>query len=156
MNNIYRDLTPIEVMKALEQVETRTKYEKLAYRLLPKSMKEKVERNPAVAFVGRTAFFPDLFLREEKICIEIDGGYHHKRYFEDLNRDRAFRERGFVVIRIKNEDTCVDVVFWQRLLEGLEGSEVNREDIRPFVNELRQMINDEIRSWTSMPEDFIE
>ena len=34
MNNIYRDLTPIEVMKALEQEEKRTKYEKLAYRLL--------------------------------------------------------------------------------------------------------------------------
>ena len=71
MNNIYRDLTPIEVMKALEQEEKRTKYEKLAYRLLPKSMKEKVERNPAVAFVGRTAFFPDLFLREEKMCIFV-------------------------------------------------------------------------------------
>ena len=131
MNNIYRDLTPIEVMKALEQEEKRTKYEKLAYRLLPKSMKEKVERNPAVAFVGRTAFFPDLFLREEKICIEIDGGYHHKRYFED----------------------CVDVVFWQRLLEGLEGYEVDREDIRPFIDELRKMIDEEISSWTCLSED---
>ena len=59
-----------------------------------------------------------------------------------------FISHGFIVIRIKNQDVNVDVAFWQRLLEGLEGFEADREEIRPFIDELRQMIDDEIRSWT--------
>jgi very-short-patch-repair endonuclease len=153
MENNYRDLTPFEVRKAIRLEKTRTQYEMVAYRLLPKSMRKNVERNHPVAFVGTSAYFPDLLLRKEKICIEIDGRYHKNRYNEDRRRDEAFIKGGFIVIRIKNEDTRVNVAFWQRLLEGLEGYEVDREEIRPFIDELRKMIDDEIRSWTSLPED---
>ena len=131
----------------------RTQSEKVAYRLLPKSMRMNIERNHPVAFVGTSAYFPDLLLRKEKICIEIDGRYHKKRYNEDRRRDEAFIKGGFIVIRIKNEDTRVKVAFWERLLEGLEGSEVDREDIKPFIDELRKMIDEEISSWTCLPED---
>lgn len=154
MENIYRDLTPREVKNAMWLGKTRSQSEKVAYRLLPKSMKEGLERNSVVAFAdSNKLYFPDLLLRKERVCIEIDGGYHEKRKKEDEDRDNLFISHGFIVIRIKNEDVKVDVAFWQRLLEGLEDSEVDREDIRPFVNELRQMINDEICSWTCLPED---
>ena len=153
MENNYRDLTPFEVRKAIRLEKTRTQCEMVAYRLLPKSMRKNVERNHPVAFVGTSAYFPDLLLRKEKICIEIDGRYHKNRYNEDRRRDEAFIKGGFIVIRIKNEDTRVKVAFWERLLEGLEGYEVDREDIRPFIDELRKMIDEEISSWTCLPED---
>lgn len=149
MENIYRDLTPFEVKKAKRRETTRTPCEMVAYRMLPKSMRKNVERNPVVAFTdSKTIYFPDLLLRREQICIEIDGGYHIRRKEKDERRDNLFRSHGFIVIRIKNKDTQVNVAFWQRILEGLEDYEVNRKDIRPFIDELRQMIDDEIRSWT--------
>ncbi len=149
MENIYRDLTPREVKNAMWLGKTRSQSEKVAYRLLPKSMKEGIERNSVVAFANSNKlYFPDLLLRKERICIEIDGGYHIRRKEKDERRDNLFRSHGFIVIRIKNKDTQVNVAFWQRILEGLEDYEVNRKDIRPFIDELRQMIDDEIRSWT--------
>ena len=120
IDSIYRELTANEVEQAHEQKEKRTQSEKVAYRLLPWSMRQNVERNPPVAFVEcKSAFFPDLFLRNEKVCIEIDGGYHCKRERQDAHRDKVFRKHGFIVIRIKNLDTCINVAFWERLLEGL-------------------------------------
>lgn len=111
-------------------------------------MRRYVERDQPVAFVGSKAFFLDLLLRKEKISIEIDGGYHYKHIRQDEHRDTVFKSHGFIVIRIKNLDTRVDVVFWQRLLEGLEKDGCDRTDIRSFISELQQMIDNEIRSWT--------
>ncbi len=150
MDSIYRALTPKEVEQAQEQKDKRTISEKVAYRLLPLSMRRYVERNQPVAFVGSKAFFPDLLLRKEKICIEIDGGYHYKHQRQDEHRDKVFRRHGFIIIRIKNLDTGVNVAFWQRLLEGLVKEGVNRNDICSYVTELCQMIDDEIRSWTKI------
>ena len=81
--------------------------------------------------------------------MEIDGGYHHNRKFEDYIRDKTFKRRGFIVIRILNGDTRVDVAFWQRLLEGLEKSDISRDDIQQFMNELRKMIEDVTKSCSS-------
>lgn len=146
----YRELTPNEVARAKEQKGMRTKYERRAYRLLPACMKKCVERNPPIAFARlKTTYYPDLFFRDAKICVEIDGGYHHNRRFEDYIRDKAFKRRGFIVIRILNGDTRVDVAFWQRLLEGLEKSGTNRDDILLFINELRKTIDDVTKSCNS-------
>ncbi len=151
MDDIYRDLKPFEVKKVMWLGKIRTQSEKVAYQLLPKSMKERVERNSAVAFAdSKTIYFPDLLLRKERVCIEIDGGYHKKREEKDERRDNLFISHGFIVIRIKNQDTQVDVAFWQQLLDGLEKDGANRSDIKPFTSELRQMINDEICSWTTI------
>ena len=151
MENIYRDLKPFEKKKVMWLGKIRTQSEKVAYRLLPKSMRKNVERNSAVAFAdSNTLYFPDLLLRKERVCIEIDGDYHKKRKEKDERRDNLFISHGFIVIRIKNQDTKVDVAFWQQLLDGLEKDGGNRSDINSFTSELRQMINDEICSWTTI------
>ena len=126
---MYRDLTPEEQNQAVEQFKKRTKSEKRAYHLLPESMKEKVERNPAVAFTGCNAYYPDLFWRMAKICVEIDGGYHCRRTWYDTKRDSVFEQHGFATIRIKNRDVFV---------------------IEQYIKELHRMIDSEIRSWTEI------
>ena len=150
---MYRDLTSEEQKQAAEQFKNRTKSEKMAYHLLPKSMKENVERNPAVAFVGCNAYYPDLLLRKAKICIEIDGGYHCRRKWHDSKRDSVFEEHGFATIRIKNRDVLVNVAFWQRLLEGLERIKDSQPEIPHYINELQEMIDNEIRSWSEIYSD---
>ena len=147
---MYRDLTPEEQKQAAEQFKNRTKSEKRAYHLLPESMKEKVERNPAVAFTGCNAYYPDLFWRKAKICVEIDGGYHCRRTWYDTKRDSVFEQHGFATIRIKNRDVLVNVAFWQRLLEGLEKLHGDHPGIDQYIKELHQMIDTEIRSWTEI------
>lgn len=150
MNSIYRELKTVEVKRALRQPQQRTESEVRAYRLLPKSMRCRAERNPPIAFCdSKEAYFPDLLLRKERICIEIDGKYHKNRMKKDADRDVVFKSHGFIVIRILNEDVVVNVVFWERLLEALEMVDEERTDIIPFIVELRQMINDEISSWTN-------
>ena len=136
IDDIYRALTPKEIEQAREQKDKRTVSEKVAYRL---------------------AFFPDLFLRNEKVCIEIDGGYHCKRERQDAHRDKVFRKHGFIVIRIKNLDTCINVAFWERLLEGLIKVEdtVSHFHLAAIKEELRRMISDEICSWTRIDTDPI-
>ena len=146
---MYRELKSAEVKRALRQPLHRTDSEVRAYCLLPKSMRCRTERNPPIAFSNsKEAYFPDLLLRKERICIEIDGGYHKNRKEKDAERDQMFKSHGFIVIRIKNEDTEVDVAFWQRLLEGMEKDAKDRNDIRPFIAELQRIIDDEICSWT--------
>ena len=130
---MYRDLTPEEQKQAAEQFKKRTKSEKRAYHLLPESMKENVERNPAVAFAGCNAYYPDLLLRKAKICIEIDGGYHCRRKWYDSKRDSVFVEHGFTIIRIMNRDVYVNVAFWQRLLEGLERIKDSQPEIPLYI-----------------------
>ena len=47
-----------EIEQVQEQKEKRIQSEKVAYRLLPWSMRQNIERNPPVAFVGcMSAFF---------------------------------------------------------------------------------------------------
>ena len=130
----------------------RTEYEKRAYMLLPKSMRVNVKRNPTVAFPNRKVYYPDLLMEGEKISIEIDGGYHNWRKWKrrDARRDRVFKSNGYTVIRIKNEDVRINVVFWQRLVEGLEKIAEDRPNIQAYVNELRKMIDSAIRSWTDI------
>jgi hypothetical protein len=68
-----------------------------------------------------------------------------------------FREHGFIVIRIKNLDTCINVAFWERLLEGLNKVEdtVSHPHLAAIKEELRQMISDEISNWTRIDTDPI-
>lgn len=151
MEEIFRDLTKLETKRASTQIDKRTKSEKVAYWLLPDCMKTNVERNPAIAFDDcRVAYFPDLFFREEKICVEIDGEYHKRRVEHDAHRDSVFAEHGYTTIRIYNEDTDVNVAFWQRLLEGMERIEIREGQVENYIKELHEMINKEIYSWTEI------
>ena len=147
----YRGLSPKEKSNAAEQAKRRSKGEKMAFQLLPECMKEVVEQNPPIAFSDYwLAYYPDLFFREARICIEIDGEYHKYRAKEDAKKDMVFVRHGFTIIRIKNRDTEVDVAFWQRLIEGLEKGDTNRSDIIKLIDELRQMVDTKIRSWTDL------
>ena len=154
MENVYRALSPYEIAKAKLLMSRRTGSEKRAFQLLPECMKKVTERNPAIAFKGCAVFYPDLFLRNEKICIEIDGAYHSNRKLLDEYRDKVFKEHGFIVIRIVNQDTYVNVAFWQRLLEELENSQhnFNHPNLNMIKAELRQLIDQEIDSWTCIEE----
>jgi len=142
--NVLRPLTPKELELEKEQKQTRTDYEKRAYRLLPNSMKRCVQRNPAVGFWRHFAYYPDLFFPKERLCIEIDGGIHQIHKYEDEKKDYIFRNRGYTVIRITNADTIVDVAFWECLLYGLQkiqDAEI-RGMVKPFIEELRRLIDE--------------
>lgn len=146
----YRELTPKEKKRAADQKNKRTPSERVAYSLLPESMKKSAERNPPVAFKECVAYYPDLFFRKERIIIEIDGSSHFQTGESDKKKDEIFRERGFIVIRIENEDTDVNVSFWQQLIEGLEKDGENRPEILAFIDDLRKMIDNEIRNWDDL------
>ncbi|QVJ79649.1 MULTISPECIES: DUF559 domain-containing protein [Prevotellaceae] len=148
MESIYRNLTACDKMHEKKQKVCRTKSERAAYKLLPDSMKARVERNPPIAFKDcKTAFFPDLFFREEKICVEIDGEYHRRRLQKDMLRDEVFAKHGFVTIRINNCDTYINVSFWERLVEGMDKINNRTASVNAFIDELRKMIDDEIKHW---------
>ena len=149
---MYRDVTLEERIRGIIHFINRTEFEQRAYMLLPKNMRVNVERGRVVAFPNSKAYYPDLLLEREKICIEIDGGYHNLEKFRrrDAKKDRLFNSYGYTVIRIKNEDVRINVVFWQRLVEGLEKIGERRPDIQAYVNELRRMIASTIRSLTEI------
>ena len=108
----YRALTPQETEYAHEQLYLRTKEENMAYWYFPTTMKAGMKRNYPIAFEGcDTAYYPDFVLFDERIIIEIDGGYHNgkKQIERDEKKDQVFQNNDFAVIRIKNEDTSVNV-----------------------------------------------
>ena len=148
----YRALTPQESEYANEQLSSRTKEENTAYWYFPESMKARMKRNCPVAFEGYdTAYYPDFVLFDERIIIEIDGGYHNgqKQVKRDEIKDQVFDDNGFAIIRIKNEDTSVNVSFWERLIERLSKIELNgnRATIPMYIKELKSMRDREIQLW---------
>lgn len=150
----YRELKNYEKARTKSQPRKRTIEEKWAYWYLPKSMRKHVLKNHAIAFEGESAYYPDLVMLDEKIIIEIDGGYHDEedQLSFDKYRDNAFYTNDFSVIRIKNEDTCVNVAFGERLIESFSKIEPLgcRSTLTGYINELKAMRDAEIRSWTSL------
>ena len=137
------NFTPKELAFAERQFICRTKYEIKAYYLLPKSMRGAVERNPLIKIDGHNdLFFPDLLLRKDKIIIEIDGKYHNsfKQKEHDNYRDDLFAQHGYSIIRIKNEDLYFPIVYWQRLLEGLEKNNFSGPSYISYISELMNLI----------------
>ena len=155
--NEYRELTTLEQKRVDEQRKERTQAEKEAFRLLPDCMKEIIERNGPVAFCGHAAFYPDLLLRDAKIIIEIDGGIHRKYEQKriDNHRNGVFMEHGYDIIRINNEDVCLNVAFWQRLVEGL--AKINpigiKKNTMAYIKELNRMIKRTSVNCLSLEED---
>lgn len=156
MINEYRELTSEELVRLSELKDKRTKSQKRAYKMLPECMRLIAEQDAPVAFVGHKAFFPDILLRDQRICIEIDGGSHYKRKYSDKHRDTVFYQHGYTTIRIKNKDTCVNVVYWQCLLRGLNSiySSEKNEVICKMKDELESLIAVEIKNWTVLKCDY--
>lgn len=154
----YRALTPQEMTYAQEQLSSRSIEEDTAYWYFPEKMKARMKRNYPIAFEGCSiAYYPDFVLFNERIIIEIDGGYHsgEKQTTRDEKKDQVFEDNGFAIIRIKNEDTSVNVSFWERLIEGLSkiDSNENRATVSSYIKELQSMHDKEISLWTSL--DYI-
>lgn len=154
----YRELKTFELARAKGQFPSRTTEENMAYWYFPACMRDNMKRNYPIAFVGeKTAYYPDFVLFKERIIIEIDGGYHNgqKQVTRDEKKDQVFDVNGFAIIRIKNEDTCVNVSFWERLIEGLSKIDTNgnRATVPSYIKELNSMREREIRLWTSL--DYI-
>lgn len=122
-------------------------------------MKKSAERNPAIAFAGHATYYPDLFFRKEKFLVEIDGAYHNSRKQKEIDehRDKVFLDNGFHTIRIQNEDTLLNVSFWQKLVRGLESICLyDKESITvTYIEELHQMIENEIRTLAFRPSDDV-
>jgi len=55
---------------------------------------------------GNNFCIADFYLPKYKLVIEIDGGYHltDEQIKRDKNKDNYYKERGFKVLHIKNED----------------------------------------------------
>ncbi len=154
----YRALTSQEMEYAYEQLSSRTKEENTAYWFFPEKMKARMKRNYPVAFEGcDTAYYPDFVMFDERIIIEIDGGIHNgkRRFYLDEKKDQVFCDNDFAVIRIKNEDTSVNVSFWERLIDCLSKIDSNgkRSTISSYIKELKAMRDREIHLWTSL--DYI-
>lgn len=151
----FRELTSEDLVRLSEVKKMRTKSQRCAFRMLPECMRLVAEQDGPVAFAEqKNVYFPDILFREQRICIEIDGGIHYQKYYKDKYRDSVFCRHGFTTIRIKNKDTKINVVYWQRVLEGLNriywGE--SREDICKMKIALESLINNEIRKWTMLEE----
>lgn len=55
-------------------------------------------------------YIADFICFETSVVIEVDGGYHHQegQVEQDMLRDRFFRDKGFCVLRISNEEVLCD------------------------------------------------
>lgn len=154
MKSIYRKLTAAEIAMVLHHKLNRPHSQKVAYSLLPESMKRCVERDPGIAFADSSyCFSPDLFFRKEKFLIEIDGGYHYMRKREDKYRDEVFADHGFKTIRISSVDTQINVAFWQQILKALKEQIPDQKVVKPFIKELQRLIDAEIKSLTKLTWD---
>ena len=154
----YRTLSSLEQKRAEGQFSTRTTEENMAYWFFPECMRRNMKRNYPVAFEGaKCAYYPDFVLLHERIIIEIDGGYHTslKQKTCDQKKDAIFGNNEYAIIRIKNEDTNVNVCFWERLIENLSKIEPigNRNTLPSFIKELKAMRDHEVELWTSL--DYI-
>ena len=69
---------------------------------------------------------------------------------QNTHHEKVFRKHGFIVIRIMNFETCINIAFGERLREGLNKVEdtVYHPHLTAIKEELRQMTSDEISSWT--------
>ena len=118
-----------ESKKVIHRIEMRTDSERRVFSYLPESIKDEIWRNRRVCFRKCVVFYPDFFLPEAKIVMEIDGGSHKdkKRKRKDQRKDREFAEHGYSVLRFWNEKTVDKIAFLHKLYYRLLGIEGLRE-----------------------------
>jgi len=153
---LERPLTVEELNRAAEQPVKRSRYEKMAYRLLPESMKRIVKKNQPVAFVGHKAFYPDLFFGGDKFLIEIDGVNHLSKFRQDKHRDRVFDLKGFFTIRIFTKHVRSRITFWTLLMTDLiKINKVRKSSkIKQYIDDLNNLINKEMLNMAVLDDDF--
>ena len=66
-------------------------------------------------------FIPDFYCADLKLIIELDGQIHNYTIEKDTHREMILKERGFNILRIKNEE--------------LENIDQVKNKIQHFINE---------------------
>ena len=64
-------------------------------------------------------FVVDLYCREKKLIIEVDGEIHDSQKEKDSLRQKFLEEIGYAVLRIKNEEIINDL---KKVLEKIKSS----------------------------------
>ena len=54
-------------------------------------------------------FFADFACVNQRLLVELDGGYHDYQYEDDVSRQKFLENQGWRVIRFSNEDVLKDV-----------------------------------------------
>ena len=65
----------------------------------------------------------------KKIAIEIDGGYHEHlpQQIKDAKRDKIFRDSGWIVVRLKNEEVGYDAFFHKMMIANINDINLNKQ-----------------------------
>lgn len=89
---------------AIEHTKNATPSEQIVIKLL-NANEIKYEFQKTCNVCGRN-YIMDFFLTEQKICLEIDGGYHYtqEQLLKDRQRDNDMARCGILVIRLTNEE----------------------------------------------------
>ena len=72
-----------------------------------------------------TPFIADFACIDEKLVIEIDGGYHDYILENDQERQKRIESDGWTVIRFSNEEILVDVEAVARAIARRPGMETS-------------------------------
>lgn len=59
--------------------------------------------------IRRGSYICDFCCRSRKLIVEVDGEVHLHRIEEDKERTKALEEKGYVVLRFKNDDVLCRV-----------------------------------------------
>jgi very-short-patch-repair endonuclease len=54
-------------------------------------------------------FIVDFYCYKAGLVIELDGGVHDKQIEEDAQRDKALKEMGLRIVRIRNEEILINL-----------------------------------------------
>ena len=133
-----------ESKKVLHRIEMRTDSERRVFSYLPEFIKDDILRNRRVSFRKCVVFYPDFFLPDAKIVMEIDGGCHNEKRHQrkDQRKDREFAERGYSLLRFRNEETVDKISFLHKLyykLLGIEGLR-NRKYGQQFIDGIEDIL----------------
>ncbi len=133
-----------ESKKMFHRIETRTDSERQVFSYLPECIKNEIWRNRRVSFRKCVVFYPDFFLPDAKIVMEIDGGCHNEKRHQrkDQRKDLEFAEHGYSMLRFRNEETVDKIAFLHKLyyrLLGIEGLR-NRKYGQQFIEGIEDIL----------------
>ncbi len=86
-------------------LKTQNKFEDRVVNSLPSKLRNYALRQFPMVIDGHI-FYADIYVKNYRIAIEIDGGYHgtKEQMAKDKERDTLFARKGIRVYRISNED----------------------------------------------------
>jgi len=116
-------------------LESRTKEEEWIFSHLPPKLKKKAICQYYVKS-GTHQYFIDIYIKDYKVAIEIDGSSHSKRQEKDKERDFILKKKGIKTLRISNSE-CYDRIIVQSLYEAIKDSK-NKKKEKVVLSENRK------------------